>query len=264
MSTIGQQDHPQGRSGLAASAMAELLKLFGALGVVNVLSLALIKGNSITLSGNISSTHCDNEGELTTNPCIKMDGIAETVIGSLFELGFENNLLIICIFLIFVRLCYGNIIVLEGEYIQSPEEKPRSVSLNHALNALLLMPIFSIMSFYAGVGNLDKFVLLLILILLIDIFVFAVPSLVDTYIKDLPVVHPTIFYKQKISWLLINAIALVFIFVLFIWHENIRVILTFLSTDVSVNIVVVYIIASLSDVFLNYRFYLGVEEPVGE
>lgn len=264
---------PATRSSLAASALAELLKIFGALGIVNVLSLSLILRNNISLTdprvppqtNQLTDQAAEAIATAASVHSVELVGFSVSIVRPLDDWHWSAVGAGICLFLTFVRFCYGNIIVLEGEYIRGSESNDNGVSLNHALNAVILMPLFSIMSFYAGTGDLFSFGILILVLLLMDLIVFSLPAFNLFNIQNSPLIHSSRFTEEKKFWAILNTctVSVIVIIMLadYVFHF-------FGNNGIGEPelyiFIAVYAIASVVDIIMLRGFYLGVKRGAQE
>lgn len=228
------------RTALAAEALADMLKIFGALGIVNLFSLALLYEQTVQMDASSG----------------------ETWSGRIFQqvrpLDFWDWDALICgitLLFVFVRFFYGSIILIKGDYVRlKPPDHIESVDLVSVTSLIFLFPV---MSFYAGAGRVEWF-----------IWVLGVAILVDAILMWSSVGSDnsrSLFQKERQSWMRINgftvlAILVATIALLFARQEGEFPVDRWMPAA-PYAIIALYCATSLLDFFVNRHFYLGRTPP---
>lgn len=220
-----------------ARALAEILKIFGALGIVNVFSLSLLYQSSINLSGVLDGGK------------IRLAGVSDLSIRPLGEPYIDSIVCGIALIMIFIRFFYGSMILLEGDYVVN-KNKPNYIRFWDFLPVIFFLPMFSFMSFYGGLGEIVPFTILLLSLLVIDVITMTMTIMkADATSK---------YTSERKRWATINAITLVVYLILYFIYTQ-----TTLKSDIWSDTIFLYIsiaiycIASLIDLKINRSFYLG-------
>lgn len=220
-----------------ARALAEILKIFGALGIANVFSLSLLYQSSINLSGGLDGGK------------IELAGVSLLSIRPLGELDIDSIVCGIALIMIFIRFFYGSMILLEGDYVVN-KNRPNHIRFWDFLPVIFFLPMFSFMSFYGGLGHIRTFTILLCCLLGIDVITMTITIMnADATSK---------YTSERTKWAIINVITVVAYLVLYFLYTQITLTLDIWSDTIFLRISIgIYCIASLIDLRINRSFYFG-------
>lgn len=216
-----------------ARALSEILKIFGALGIVNLFSLSLLYRSSITLTGVPDGAN------------MKICGIAVQSIRPLLEPDMHSIVSGIVLTLIFIRFFYGSMILLEGEYVRN-DNRPNHIRFFDFLPVIFFLPMFSIMSFYGGLGKLAPFSGLLCILLVIDACTMW-RTIDDT----------SRYERERKRWTIINGSMAFLVFILYVFYTQWTHKSDVSAPEVLYTFIAIYCVASVVDLRWNRSFYFG-------
>ena len=150
--------------------------------------------------------------------------------------------------MIFARFVYGTLILIEGDYLHI-NSKMENIFWGDWVSIISLIVMFPILSFYAGAGNAESFAIVLGVGLLIDAIIMHFADTNDLSAYD----------HERKAWAWINGIIALFsilfmlAYIYGLTNDNNWV----KSSYIWIGAIVVYIIASFIDFWVNRDFYLG-------
>lgn len=226
---------------IVARALSEILKIVGALGIVNVFTLAMMNRAIITHRQEIKS----HDG---TEPFEHYQ--IDQQVRDLFDPNIFSIVAGIALLLMFMRFVYGSIILLDGDYVASdaPFLRMRKPDLM-SIGALTI--IFPVLSFYGGVGKVSIFAVILAIALMLD--AAAMHSIDDE--------DKSRYDGYRKSWKMINSITCLIFFAVFVLLSLAQMNGREVNFEwVGLVLIAIYCGASLFDLWKNRDFYLGLEQ----
>lgn len=232
---------------IVARALSEILKILGAFGMVNVFSLSLLYKQKIELPGVLDD--------------VDVMGYSYQLVRPLDEPHVNSIVCGFSLIMIFMRFFYGSIILLEGDYIQ-PDNKPNEIAVFDFFPVSIFLPLFAIMSCYAGLGEIVPFSVLLLILLTLDAFMMQITRMKTKHNRK----HNSTskYTSEREAWSIINGSTAVLVIILVIvygvpYNWDIGDSLDHMSSDPWSLYVVngIYYMASLLDLKMHRPFYFG-------
>lgn len=218
---------------IVAKALAELLKIFGALGIVNFFTLSMMyKSNAVLMQST------------TKNGQISFSGEIQNQIRDFYHPDWAAILCGIALILVFIRLFYGSLILFEGEYISNKSKK--DIHIFDFVSVIIYMPVFALMSMYAGMGNMHHFFWLLLLILGIDVAVMLSSQIWIPVFET----FESSYKAERHSWVVANSAAAFILLASYaLVHSNA------FAFEYFAGAMIIYSAISIVEIVYNWQFY---------
>lgn len=234
---------------IVARALSEVLKIVGALGVVNVFTIAMLNRSLITPRADVPAS-----GQVFSFDHFE-------IVPDIRNLNDPDWAALACGFallLMFVRFVYGSIILIDGDYGSDNAPDFESIQKSDLISICMLMFLFPLLSFYGGAGRLGAFAVFLAIAVFVDSIAMHFGKKENA--------TPSNYADERESWTQINGITVIFLFAGLLYSvaaQNFwpRYVISF--DILGAIFIAVYCLASCYDLKRNLNFYLGISRVTG-
>jgi hypothetical protein len=232
---------------IVARALSEVLKIVGALGIVNVFTIAMLNRSLIAPRPDMPAHE----------RVFSFDHFQ--IVPDVRNLDNPDWAALACglaLLLMFIRFIYGSIILIDGDYGGENVPAFEGIQKSDLISICTLMFLFPLLSFYGGAGRLGAFAVFLAFAVFVD-------SIAMIFGKKEENIN-SIYYRERISWSKINGATagLLVTGLLFSWLiEKVGGHVVGFDTLGGI-FIAVYCLASFCDLKINLGFYLGLRSAV--